>query len=114
MDLVNRVEGVRGDMRTRRMNSKLQHAANESMKLHENNRALQGELDRLTAAKPHRLWRLIWMSLGAGCGYVLGAKAGKERYQQMRRWGQEIVEQAAKRVPSSKDAGDAATEALTS
>jgi FtsZ-binding cell division protein ZapB len=39
-----------------------------------------------TTPKKHRLRRLMTLSMAAGSAYVLGAKAGRERYDQLRSW----------------------------
>ena len=76
------------------MKSKLQESANETLTLRELNRTLQQELDRLSAARPRRRRRWVWTSVGLGCAYVLGAKAGRTRYQQMRRWAKAAMDRA--------------------
>jgi hypothetical protein len=44
-------------------------------------------LDEVTTApKRHRLRRLMTLSIAAGGAYVMGAKAGRERYEQIRNW----------------------------
>jgi hypothetical protein len=35
--------------------------------------------------------RRMWIGLGAGAGYLLGARAGRERYQQLAGWGQRAL-----------------------
>ncbi len=42
--------------------------------------------DVTTAPKRHRLRRLMTLSIAAGGAYVMGAKAGRERYEQIRNW----------------------------
>jgi FtsZ-binding cell division protein ZapB len=39
-----------------------------------------------TTPKKHRIRRLMTLSMAAGSAYVLGAKAGRERYDQLRTW----------------------------
>lgn len=46
-----------------------------------------GSLDDATATpKKHRIRRLMTLSVAAGSAYVLGAKAGRERYDQLKGW----------------------------
>jgi hypothetical protein len=94
MDLVDKVEEARDDRRMKRMKSKLQESANETLTLRELNRTLQQELDRLSAARPRRRRRWVWTSLGLGCAYVLGARAGRTRYQQIRHWAKAAMDRA--------------------
>lgn len=76
-------------------------------------------MDRLAASMPeatngskppkrHRVRRLFVLGAAAGSAYVIGAKAGRERYEQIRSWwrdlgrrGQEVaseIEEEAKRA----------------
>ena len=46
-----------------------------------------GSLDDATSGpKKHRIRRLVTLSVAAGGAYVMGAKAGRERYEQLRTW----------------------------
>ena len=48
---------------------------------------LLDSLDEVTAKpKKHRIRRLMTLGVAAGGAYVMGAKAGRERYDQIRTW----------------------------
>jgi ferritin-like metal-binding protein YciE len=72
---------------------------NDRLKLE--NAALRGQTDReqekidkildslessTSGPKKHRIRRLMTLSVAAGGAYVMGAKAGRERYEQLKRW----------------------------
>jgi FtsZ-binding cell division protein ZapB len=58
-----------------------------------------GSLDDATASpKKHRVRRLMTLSVAAGSAYVLGAKAGRERYDQIRTWWAERRNQGVDRM----------------
>ena len=38
-----------------------------------------------------RHMRWIWVGVGAAIGYVLGARAGHERYEELARWGRKTA-----------------------
>jgi ferritin-like metal-binding protein YciE len=56
-------------------------------------------LDDATASpKKHRIRRLMTLSVAAGSAYVLGAKAGRERYDQLKSWWSERRNQGVDRM----------------
>ncbi len=58
-----------------------------------------GSLDDATATpKKHRIRRLMTLSVAAGSAYVLGAKAGRERYDQLKGWWAERRNQGVDRM----------------
>jgi hypothetical protein len=79
-----------------------EHLERENDRLKMENAALRGQTEReqdkiekildslettaSTSPKKHRIRRLGTLSVAAGGAYVLGAKAGRERYEQIKRW----------------------------
>ena len=56
-------------------------------------------LDDVTAGpKKHRIRRLMTLSVAAGGAFVMGAKAGRERYEQLRTWWAERRNQGVDRM----------------
>ena len=49
-------------------------------------RILESLDDATASPKKHRIRRLMSLSVAAGGAYVIGAKAGRERYDQIRTW----------------------------
>lgn len=82
--------------------ARLETATDRSERLRQKNRELGAELDRSKAEQErlvdalekmsepggskHRIRRFFVLSAAAGTAYVVGAKAGRERYEQIRRW----------------------------
>jgi hypothetical protein len=54
--------------------------------------------DAVATPKKHRIRRLMTLSVAAGGAYVLGAKAGRERYEQIKTWWAERRNQGVDRM----------------
>ncbi len=104
MEITERVSKLGEDLHNRRIEGKLEAAQQQNDRLKNETKILRdglsedrSEVSRLLAAleasnasssgSRHRLRRLMSLSVVAGTAYVLGAKAGRERYEQLRsRW----------------------------
>ena len=109
MDIVGKVEDAREDLKLKRLKSKLEDAKGEATRLSDENRVLHEQLDRRPSARSHPIRRLVWITIGAGCAYLMGAKAGRGRYEQARRW----AGQARDRVTGASPSADNAVRAVT-
>lgn len=107
-----RIRSIGSAARAKARDVQLDRAATEQARLRVENEALRDRLEesahergrwmsimeRLADSMPeiaddheerpskHRLRRLLVLSGAAGSAYVLGAKAGRERYEQIRAW----------------------------
>jgi hypothetical protein len=100
MDLMERTNERRRTFMKDRLEHKLDDAMRDRVRLEEANDRLQAELERdakerdqMWAAlekgmrpQTSRLRRLMVLGVGAGAAYVVGAKAGRERYDQIMAW----------------------------
>jgi hypothetical protein len=108
MQLQERVRSARDDAKIRVRDARLDKADRDRDRLKTENEILKARLDgtteerarwmeaidELTARpddvtvkiKKHRLRRLFVLGAAAGSAYVIGAKAGRERYEQLRSW----------------------------
>jgi len=142
MDLKNRTMALAESAKDRRTQDRNDRMQRDIERLRVENDALKEQIDRdrdrlskvlgsleskaaKAGAKPHRLRRLLTLTAAAGGAYVVGAKAGRERYEQIRQWwsqmrdrsplsdardaGQEWVDKAGSAV---QDAGARATDAI--
>jgi hypothetical protein len=80
--------------------ARLETATDRTERLRQRNKELSTELDHSRAEQErlldalekvnrpskHRIRRFFVLSAAAGTAYVVGAKAGRERYEQIRRW----------------------------
>lgn len=96
MEITDRMGHVKDQLRQHRLEDRLEHAQRENVGLRAESEALKEEhgdiskrlsaIERTVASRPrrHRLRRLATL-LTAGAGaYVLGAKAGRQRYDEIR------------------------------
>jgi hypothetical protein len=114
MEIKDRAISARESINRKRLENKLDDARQVNARLDAENRALhdesgreRGEIERLLAAleglsagttsttsttqpkpKRHRLRRTMTLAVAAGGAYVMGAKAGRERFEQIKDWWQ--------------------------
>jgi hypothetical protein len=107
MQLQERVRSARDDAKIRMRDARLEKVDRDRGRLKTENEILKARLegtteerarwmeaiDELTSrpevtvkTKKHRLRRLFVLGAAAGSAYVVGAKAGRERYEQLRSW----------------------------
>jgi prefoldin subunit 5 len=83
MEIKDRVGSIADQVRVHRLESKYEGADREVLRLRAENDALRESMDT-TRPRKHRIRRLTTLAVAAGGAYVLGAKAGRERYEQLR------------------------------
>jgi hypothetical protein len=99
MEVMDRAAALKDEFKARRLESRADHAEQEIDRLRMENRTLKEEVDRdkdridqlleglqdviSPGGSKHRVRRLMTLSVAAGGAYVMGAKAGRERYQQI-------------------------------
>jgi hypothetical protein len=95
--------------RLRTKNDQLREELSRTRAEHEK---LLDAFERVRKPRPRRLRRVFVLSAAAGTAYVMGAKAGRERYEQIRRWFDEMrnrpemqrfQEQARERVSGASE-----------
>lgn len=101
MEITERMSNMRDQLHQRRLEGKRDDAEQENQRLKIESRMLRDELEedrselskllsaledgRLSASPSrHRLRRLMSLTLAAGGAYLLGARAGRERYEEIR------------------------------
>ncbi len=98
MDITDRVGHVKDQVRQHRLEDRLDRVERENLRLKTESRTLRDELQddrrqiakrlsaiqRVAAPRRHRLRRLVTLATFVGGSYVLGAKAGRERYEELR------------------------------
>ena len=142
MDLKERTMSLAESVKRRRSDERNDRMERDIERLRVENRTLKEEIDRdrdrlskvlgllesTTAkrgSKPHRILRLFTLTAAAGSAYVVGTKAGRERYEEIRQWwpqmrdrsplsdareaGQELVDKAGSAV---EDVGARASDAI--
>jgi hypothetical protein len=124
----------RVDSKLDRMDSKLDSLDRDNDRLQAENRVLRSELERTrdvragvndaideatksSRPRKHRVRRLLALSAAAGGAYVLGAKAGRERYEQIKSWWRDNVTRAdmnelpERGLDAAKEAGERVSQA---
>lgn len=105
MDLKSKATIVKDRARSKMNEARLDSARDVNDRLKTENSILKEELDRTRSereraletlerfatppkakAKKHRVRRFLTLTTAAGAAYVVGAKAGRERYEQIRTW----------------------------
>jgi hypothetical protein len=102
MDVMDRMGDVRDSWRERRLRSRNEDLDQENRTMRSRMHALHEELERerearsemlraLQGMKPEtikvkRRGGLVRLLVVGGTAYVIGAKAGRERYEEIRRW----------------------------
>ena len=113
MDLKDRASAFTDSARQRLAERHAESLERENERLKMENSTLREQTDRdrdrmerildsfedVTAPpKKHRIRRLMTLSSAAGGAYVMGAKAGRERYEQIRTWWNERRNQGVDRM----------------
>jgi hypothetical protein len=116
--MTDRLGDIGGKLRERRTNSRIDHLDDENQRLRTELRSMRSTLDRERSdreeildalkGKPKTVVKkkrggLVRMAVIGGGAYVLGSRAGRERYEQIVSWARQL-----------KDRGREATEDLTS
>jgi hypothetical protein len=101
MDLKDRATVLTETAKHRLAERHMEHLERENDRLKVENATLRGQTDReeekiekildslestTSGPKKHRIRRLMTLTVAAGGAYVMGAKAGRERYEQIKRW----------------------------
>lgn len=100
MDLIERANEARHTFARDRLEHRLDDAVRDNHTLREENDRLRNELHRdeedrkrmwstiekSRTRKPSRLRSVAVLLIAAGAAYVAGSKAGRERYDQLRAW----------------------------
>ncbi|HEX6230433.1 MAG TPA: hypothetical protein VF029_01830 [Actinomycetota bacterium] len=112
MTVLERVRGLKDEARLRTLDARMSRADRDRDRLRLENEALRERLQaaaeersrwldtieglsRTRGAKPRgRLGRIVVLVGAAGSAYVLGAKAGRERYEQIRTWWRDLRSRA--------------------
>lgn len=101
MDVMDRASSIKDEIKSRRLESRAEHAQQQLDRLKMENETLKSEVDRdherieslleglQDVVKPpsgskHRLRRLMTLTIAAAGAYVMGAKAGRDRYEQIK------------------------------
>lgn len=123
MEITDKMEHVRDQVRQHRAHEKLDHLRQENRQLETETRMLRGErddhrgdlaklmgsLERTSqAGTQHRLRRLATLTTVAVGAYVLGAKAGRDRYESIRSFLQKAVRTGRSAFDSALDRTDEA------
>lgn len=120
MDLKDRTVALAEGAKNRRTEKRNDRMERDIEHLRVENEALKEEIDRdrdrlskaleslektsaKAAVKPHRIRRLFALTAAAGGAYVVGAKAGRERYEQIRSWWSEMRDRGP--VSEARDTG---------
>lgn len=131
MDVLDRVETMRGARRKKRVEGKVDDVEHENDRLHVENESLRDQLHRERAElsrvldvlergmqkrrpRKHRVRRIAMLSMAAGSAYIAGSKAGRERFDQIReRWNRimnagraEIHDRGHEAAQATERAGD--------
>jgi len=116
--MTDRLGDIGGKLRERRTNSRIDHLDDENQRLRTELRSMRSTLDRERSdreeildalkGKPKTVVKkkrggLVRMAVIGGGAYVLGSRAGRERYEQIVSWARQL-----------KDRGREATEDLKS
>jgi hypothetical protein len=101
LDLKDRASALTESAKQRLAERHAESLERENERLKVENSALREQTDRerermervldsldevTTSPKKHRIRRLMTLTVAAGSAYVIGAKAGRERYEQIRNW----------------------------
>lgn len=122
MRAMDRLSDAADSMRERRLRMKNESLDDENREMRSEVRALRKELDRERDARVQMLDALEKMSpekitvrrrggllrlaLIGGTAYVLGAKAGRERYEEIRRWWSDMRERMSPRSDETSPVGE--------
>jgi hypothetical protein len=137
MDVLDRVESIRGARQKKRIEGRVDDVEHENDRLHAENESLRDQLHQervelsrildvlergMQARGPrkHRLRRIAVLSIAAGSAYVAGSRAGRERFDQLReRWNRmmstgraEIQDRGYEAAEATERAGDRVRDAM--
>jgi len=125
MEITDKMEHVRDQVRQHRADEKLDHLQRENLRLETESRMLRGErddergelarlmdsLERSSQVRSkHRLRRLVTLGGVAVAGYVMGAKAGRERYDDIRAYVEKAMAAGRSAFRGARDRTDDAIE----
>jgi hypothetical protein len=100
MAFKQQVESAEHDMKERALNKKAEKLAKKNRKLEsqlETERAAEAQLASVVKGSRRRP-RLVRGALIAGAAYILGAKAGRHRYEQIMRWAGSVKQRLDQRL----------------
>ena len=103
VEIIDRAVSARDALDRKRLEHKLEDVRHENERLsvenrtlHEETRREQGQLERIMDAlesisangskRPHRIRRTLTLMVAAGGAYVIGARAGRDRFDQIKAW----------------------------
>ena len=98
MEIIDQMGQMKDRIRRNRSEREMEDVRRENLRLKAEAHVLRDELEhdrgdvarllsaieRTTAEKPHRLGRFLWLAGAATGAYVMGAKAGRQRYEDIR------------------------------
>jgi methyl-accepting chemotaxis protein len=98
MEIIGQMGQMKDRIRRDRSEREMEDVRRENLRLKAEARLLQDELEhdrgdvarllsaieRTTAGKPHRFGRIVALAGAATAAYVMGAKAGRQRYEDIR------------------------------
>jgi chromosome segregation ATPase len=134
MNIQERMRSMKDDAVNARLSSGLHRAERDRDRLEAENDALRARVSdaedersrlldslesmskRTGAARPkrHRLRGAIVLVSAAGSAYVMGSKAGRERYDQLRRWWTDTTAKMKDRAPEDRWDAEAPASVVTS
>ncbi|HEU4529121.1 MAG TPA: hypothetical protein VFT80_14470 [Actinomycetota bacterium] len=122
MKVTNRLSDAADTLRERRLRMKAESLDEQNREMKTEVRALRDELDRERDARAQMLDALqhikpakvkvkrrggmLRLIVIGGTAYVLGAKAGRERYEEIRRWWSDMRERMSKRSDEQSPVGE--------
>jgi phage-related minor tail protein len=122
MKVTNRLSDAADTLRERRLRMKAESLDDQNREMKTEVRALRDELDRERDAraqmldairdirpekvKVKRRGGMLRLIVIGGTAYILGAKAGRERYEEIRRWWSEMRERMSQRSDESNPVGE--------
>jgi hypothetical protein len=122
MNVTNRLSEAADTLRERRLRMKAESLDEQNREMKTEVRALRDELDHerdaraqmldaLQHIKPEKVkvkrrGGLLRLIVIGGTAYVLGAKAGRERYEEIRRWWSDMRERMSQRSDETSPVGE--------
>jgi hypothetical protein len=122
MKVTNRLSDAADTLRERRLRMKAESLDEQNREMKTEVRALRDELDRerdaraqvldaLQHVKPEKVTvkrrgGMLRLIVIGGTAYVLGARAGRERYEEIRRWWGDMRERMSQRSDETSPVGE--------
>jgi hypothetical protein len=122
MKVTNRLSDAADTLRERRLRMKAESLDDQNREMKTEVRALRDELDRERDAraqmldaiqrirpekvKVKRRGGMLRLIVIGGTAYILGAKAGRERYEEIHRWWSDMRERMSQRSDDSNPVGE--------